>query len=209
MSKAPEIKPNEHVVVPGQNGSGKTFLARKYLAGFPYVVALDTKGDLEWPEIPKEKLTLVDSIADLPAVQTPYIIYRPRWQELEPEYYDAFFAWIYRRRNCIVWVDEAMSVSPNPGMIPPHYKACLTRGRSLGIGVWSLTQRPSGIAQVILSEAKHYFVFNLTLPQDRKKMVEITGQTEMFTLPGERNFWYYRSGEKAPVLAHLVERRIA
>jgi hypothetical protein len=220
------IPANHHVGVFGRNGGGKTWGTRKYLAGYGHVVCLDTKGTTAWPEIPGTRwdpdqqtnpgklldpgpnLALVTHLADLMKVSPKIekIIYRPVWEEMKEEYYNSFFKWIYMRQNCIVWVDEAMSVSPNPFSIPEYYKACLTRGRELNIGVWSLSQRPAGIAQVILSECKHFFVYDLNMPQDRKKLAEITGAVELLEQPGEFNFWYYYITWEHAVKARLVEK---
>jgi len=220
-----KILPNQHVFVAGRTGSGKTYLARKYLAGFKNVVVLDTKGTTVWPEIAgtrweekdetrKGKLyeagklfTLVTRLKDLALVKTPYIMYRPVWEEMNQEYYNAFFEWCYKRRNCVVWVDEAMSVSPNPFRIPDFYKAILTRGRELNVAVWSLSQRPAGIAQVIISEATHVFAFDLNMDQDRDKLANVTGTEEFLEKPGKYNFWYFFVESDRAVLARLTERR--
>lgn len=202
------IKPNQHVFVAGRTGSGKTFLARKYLAGYRNVVVLDTKGTTNWPEIPPDEITLVRNIKYLPAATTPKIIYRPVWEEMDGQYYNEFFRWCYRRRNTVVWVDEAMSVSPSPFKIPDYYKAILTRGRELNVAVWSLTQRPSGIAQVIISESTHFFVFDLNMPQDRDKLAEVTGATEFLDKPGKYKFWYFHVEQDHAVKAQLVERQL-
>lgn len=206
------IKPNEHVFIGGRTGTGKTWLAKKYLTNYEFVVALDTKGMLvqDWTEPGPKELTVVTRLADLEKVKTPKIIYQPTWDEMTFDHYNAFFFWIYQRRNTIVWIDEAMSVCPNPMKIPDGYRACLTRGRQLNIGVWSLSQRPSGLPQVILSEATHFFVFDLSLPQDREKLVEITGAVELYEMPskhGKYVFWYYKVGEERAVLGVLRERK--
>lgn len=205
------IKPTEHVFIAGRTGSGKTFLARKYLNRYKNVVALDTKGTLQWPEVPDEELTLVSRLADLGGAKTPKIIYRPSWEEMEVDFYNEFFRWCYMRGNTIVWIDEAMSVCPNPHKIPDYYKAVLTRGRELQVAAWSLSQRPSGIPQVIMSEATHFFVFDLNMPQDREKLVEVTGAMELMKKPstqyGEYAFWYYNVNRDRAVPARLVERK--
>jgi hypothetical protein len=103
-------------------------------------------------------------------------------------------------------VDELMSVSPNPAVIPEYLRAIYTRGRELKVACWGLTQRPSGISQIPISEAIHYFVFDLNLKTDRKKLVEITGQPELMELPGDTEeyaFWYYNVKNKRPTLAKL------
>lgn len=225
--KASRIKLNEHVFIAGRTGTGKTWTARKYLTGFPYVVVLDTKGEFAWPEVgfhrivrkPRdggpeiityknenpEEITLVTHLADIDKIKTPKIIYRPSWEELNLNFYNSFFEWIYRRRNTDVLVDEAMSVSPNPSVIPEYYKALLTRGRELGIGVWSCSQRPSGIAQIIISESNHIMSFDLNMPQDRKKLAEVSGAPEFLQKPGHYKFWYYNVNQEHAILAQLKE----
>jgi DNA helicase HerA-like ATPase len=85
-------------------------------------------------------------------------------------------------------------------------KAILAQGRELGIALWALTQRPSTIPQIAISESTHVFVFELNLPQDRKKMVDTTGFEELEEKPGEYNFWYVDVATgKYPVLARLKE----
>lgn len=220
--KVTVIKPDEHVFIAGRTGSGKTFLAKKYLPGYENVVVLDTKGLVSWPEIPGTKwtgrknhilvdgagkLTLVTKLADLEGVETSKIIYRPDFNELTQEYFNAFFKWIYQRQNTICWIDEAMSVSPSPHTIPEFYKAILTRGRERNTAVWSLTQRPSGIAALIMSESTHFFVFDLNMPQDRDKLTDVTGAKQFLEKPGKYKFWYYHVEWEDAVKAQLVERR--
>lgn len=223
QTKKKIIPVNEHVFIPGRTGSGKTYLARKYLANYKNVVAIDTKGLLSWPEIPgtiwtgKEKenlknnfqnkeLTMVFNLRDLAAVETPKIIYRPTWDELKEEYYNEFFKWIYLRQNTIVWIDEVMSICPTPYKIPEYYKAILTRGRQRQTAAWSLTQRPSGIPQIIMSESTHFFAFDLNLPQDRDKLTEVTGARELQEKPGKYLFWYYHVERDTAYKAKLVEK---
>lgn len=199
------IKPNESVFVPGRTGSGKSFLAQKYLSGYPAVIALDSKEDLTWSEIPPDQLNIITHLADLPtAAAGDYckVIYRPDVKEMTAEFYESFFEYCYKRKNCLVWVDEAMAVCPNPYKIPEYYKAILTRGRSRNTAVWSLSQRPSGIPQIIMSESKHFFCFDLNMPQDREKLAQVTGcpelqvkpnqyAREVLNLNGEFYFWYF------------------
>lgn len=217
-----EIKTTEHVFVAGRTGSGKTFLAQKYLVGYDHVAVLDTKGMLTWPEVPGTKwgkgdqshvlidggkeLTIVDRITDLNFLETPKVIYRPRWEELTPEYYNEFFKWCYKRRNTVVWIDEVMSVATATSY-PEFLKAILTRGRQLHVACWALTQRPSGIPIIVMSEATHLFVFDLNMPVDREKMAFVTGDPTLLNKPGFRNFWYFNAAtsEKA-TLARLIER---
>lgn len=201
------IQPDEHVFIAGRTGSGKTFLARKYLCRYENIVALDTKGLLKWPEVNPNEITVVKNLETLTEANTKKIIYRPVWEEMTQEYFNNFFKWCYLRRNTIVWVDEAMSVSPSPHTLPEFYKAILTRGRERNTAIWSLTQRPAGIAQVIISESTHFFIFDLNMPQDRDKIAEVTGAREILEKPGKYKFWYYHVEWEKAVKAKLVERR--
>lgn len=219
----PRITNRQHVAVCGKTGTGKTFLARQYLAGFTRVFALDTKGYLSWPEVPgttwrgvegeqladgNKEIVIIDRARDLEkaAKSYPKVIYRPDRVEMAPEFYDAFFEFCYYHHNCISWVDESLNVCPSPFKIPEYYKGILTRGRQLNVAAWSLTQRPSGLPQLILSESTHFFVFNLNLDADRDKLAAITGCKELSDKPGVSyvrgreipNFWYFNAnGDRA------------
>lgn len=197
------IRLDEHVFDTGRTGTGKTFLWRKYLAGEKYVVVHDTKGTSDWPEVPKNDISVVKHLADLGRVDTPKIIYRPTWEECNLPYYAAFYEWVYRRRFCRVVIDELMSVCPSPFIMPDYLKAIYTRGRELHVTAWGCTQRPTGIPQIAISEATHLFIFDLNLPQDRTKLVEVTGIPRLIRRPGKRNFWYLRMGEEEAIKATL------
>lgn len=210
------IPTNQHVFIAGRTGTGKTYLTKKYLSGYNHVVALDTKGFLpeDWTEPGEDELTIVSRLADLERVKTPKIIYQPNLHEMTEEHYNEFFRWCYLRKNCLVWIDEVMSVCPSPFKIPFYYQGILTRGRQRNVAAWSLTQRPSGIPQLIMSEASHFFVFDLNLPQDREKLVKVTGVEDFYKLPSKAgagynafNFWYYNVKEDSAVLSRLVESK--
>ncbi len=227
----PPIKTSEHVFIAGMTGSGKTFLARHYLAGFTNVFAIDTKELLTWPEVPgtiwtgKEGEILVDGHKEIIIIEHakelekaaksyPKVIYRPVFTELNNDYFEAFFKFCYLNKNCLVWIDEAMSICPTPYKIPEWYKGVLTRGRQRNVAAWSLTQRPSGLPQLVLSEASHYFIFNLNLEADRIKLANSTGCVEMLNKPGLTpikgikktipNFWYFNVGQDRAVKSYML-----
>jgi hypothetical protein len=226
---APSIKTSEHVFIAGKTGTGKTFLARHYLAGFMNVYALDTKGVLTWPEIPgtvwtgregeilkdgHKEIVIVDHFKDFAkaAKEYPKVIYRPNFKEMNLDFYDQFFQYCYFRKDCICWIDEAMSVCPTSYKIPEYYKGILTRGRQLNVAAWSLTQRPSGLPQLIVSESLHFFIFNLNLEADREKLANITGSPVLLDKPGFStvngkqipNFWYYNANQDKAVLSYML-----
>jgi len=206
------IGTDEHVFIPGKTGSGKSFLAEVYLAGFNHVVKLDTKGEVFerrkkkqpiWRGLVEGKdFTVIERLKDIDKVETPKIIYAPVFEEQTLEYYDSLLKWVYLRENTTIWIDELMSIA-EVSKYPPYLKALMTRGRSKDASVWALTQRPMDIPTIVLANTTHFFVFNLNLPQDRKKMAETTGMFEFLDNPGYRNFWYYKDGEDDVINATL------
>ena len=171
----------------GKTGSGKTTLARCLLAGRTYVAVLDPKGNIAWPGYDRHT-----TFRALIKSRAPKLIYSPKWNELnDPDYWEAFFTWIYKRKNTTVYVDEVFAVTQGQ-VIPPHYHACLTRGRELGISTWSATQRPKSIPQVLKSEAEHIYTFRLKLDVDRVAIEQTTALDEALqaALPTKHVFYY-------------------
>lgn len=168
----------------GQTGCGKTTLARAVLAFYRNVAVLDPKGLIRWQGY-RHFTKLKDAMAENPA----RFIYSPRAEELRDERFaEAFFKWIYSRRNTMAYVDEVYAVTERDEM-PDHYHAILTRGRERGIGLLSSSQRPMRIPQAIMSESERWYIFRLNMPGDRKKVEQTVGITseEIVALP-KRHF---------------------
>lgn len=207
------IKEYEHVFVAGMTGSGKSFLAENYLAGYKNVIKLDTKdevserrskGQAVWRGLKENKdYTVVTSLIDIETVTTDKIIYVPNFEEQSLDFYNALFKFVYERENTILWIDELMSVAESATKYPLYLKAIMTRGRSKNVSVWSLTQRPVDIPSICTANSTHFFVYDLMLEQDRYKMSQVTGMPEMRERPGKFNFWYYRNGADKCIKARL------
>lgn len=174
----------EHIFVAGKTGSGKTVLVERMLRYYPYVVVADFKGRLRWPGY--ERCRTLDALG---AAKGTHLIYAPVWEEFrDPEATESFYEWIFRRGNCIVCTDEARMIAER-GRIPEFYHASLIQGRELGIGVWSLSQRPMGLEQAILSESDRFYIFHLSLGQDRGKFEEMV-EHRLPNLPPDHSFLY-------------------
>lgn len=178
----------------GQTGSGKTTLAEYVCSTRPYVVALDPKGMLFW-----DGYAVHTRLEQLVACREPRLVYRPVYDELQdPDVMDLFFQWVFRRRNTALYVDEIYAVARGD-VYPFHLGACLTRGREVGVVVYSATQRPARVPQIIFSESEHVYCFKLKLPQDRDRMEEITGldASRIATLPKHQFYYAPQDGEPA------------
>ena len=186
--KLTEINPGltDRACFVGQTGCGKTTLARYLLQYRKYVVCIDGKDSLKWAGY-KRLTTLKKVVED----RSDRIIYAPNDAELRDEtYINAFFHWVYKRKNTTVYIDEVYSITDGE-VISDYYHACLTRGRERNVSVFSATQRPKQIPQAIMSESEHFYMFRLALPQDRKKMTEIVPIKEAQIMALEKREFFY------------------
>lgn len=187
MSVWDNIRNNDRVVLVGTTGSGKTTLLKSLAASRPWVLLYDPKGEWEG----EEWLTIREA-RRLPTKPYPRIRYYPDPEELrDREAIDRFFWWAYYARNLIVVVDEAYMATMAGAYMPPGYHACIAQGRARGIGVWTATQRPYKIPQIILSEAEHMFIFRLNAPQDRNAIWQWTGLSPQAIAKLPKRVWYY------------------
>lgn len=179
------IKPYERVAIAGKTGSGKTYFARAVLSVCTRLVVCDAKGKLggaeagwgltEWPkgldELKKGKLG---------RIRIPPMLEDDEWEEK--------FGELYKLRNVTIYIDELYGVGPPEGS--RGLRALYTRGRELGIGVWSCTQRPVKIPLYAFSEAEWIIQFQLRLKQDIERMEDMIG--DMAALPlKDHNFLLY------------------
>jgi energy-coupling factor transporter ATP-binding protein EcfA2 len=185
------IPPTGRGVLVGMTGSGKTTLARLLLEPFPYVACIDPKGMLDWPGYERHT-----RLKDLVKSTAKRLNYAPDPEELRDlETIDAFFRFIYLRRNTFLYVDEVYAVAYR-NEIPPHYHSILTRGRERGNGLLSATQRPMQIPTVIMSEAESWYVFRLSMEGDRRKVEQSIGlDSEKIRKLPKRQFIYSRVDE--------------
>lgn len=172
-------KPTDRSVFIGQTGSGKTTLAHRLLRSRYYVWAIDVNGTLDWdkpsPEYPEGeylRVTSIDSLID--NQEYPKLIFTPGVEEQDNfDLFNQFFKAAFLAEQLTVYVDEAYAVT-NRQVIPPYYRACLTRGRARGIETWTSTQRPAEIPAFILSESENVYVFKLRYPPDLQRIEKLT-----------------------------------
>jgi hypothetical protein len=165
----------------GQTGSGKTTLAHYLLEQRPYAVAFDTKGRLDWGP----RWHLHRDFKGLQKDKHTHLIYRPDYAEVrDEEAVERFWAWVYQRENTTAYADEVTDFCRASMLFPFHFGRCITRGRELGISVWSGSQRPAGIPRICLTESETIFAFFLKSAADRDRIEEETGieSDELFGL---------------------------
>lgn len=203
------ILKNDRVLILGATGSGKTTVATILLAPQPYHVVLDPKHQFTYRRGASKVISgnqiITSDLDEAYKYDEPYpIIYRPSVLECK-DGCSAFWNWVWFRRNCIVYVDEVMAVSPSVNM-PYEYQRCLQMGRSHGIGIWSTSQRPARIPQNLISESEHIIAFELRNPNDIKRVADFTDPILLSDRAVGHDFWYYNVRERKPV--KLNGRRI-
>lgn len=209
------IKTDEHVFIVGTTGSGKSYFAETYLANYEYVIKLDSKdeyserkmnGENPWRGLEEGvDFEHVSHLEDLPNCTCKKIIYTPDIYEQSEEFYDEFFRFCYERGNTIVWVDELLSIA-SAYSLPFWLQVIATRGRSKRCALWCCSQRPSGVPKIVMSNCKHFIVYELPAFDDRQTLYKNTGCSEMLESPdGQYTFWYYKVGQKHAVHAVLKE----
>ena len=80
----------------------------------------------------------------------------------------------YRRGNRILVADEIAEIQ-NDLRLKPEVKAVWSRGRSMGTGLWSFTQRPAWIDPLAYNSAEHLFLAYEPDQSNRKRFGEIGG----------------------------------
>jgi DNA helicase HerA-like ATPase len=152
-------------------GSGKTTLARQLLIKRRFVVALDYKRTLNWSDY-----LLCTTLKQLTRATAERLLYRPDLAEsVDDETIAKLWEWCYHRGHCTIYNDETALSGVTVSRHPFYYGACLRQGREKGVELWSATQRPLDIPSIIGSESENVYAFRLRLPQDRKRVEEITG----------------------------------
>lgn len=180
---------SERVCILGTTGSGKTTLGQYISLQYPYLVVYDVKDDYYLPGVKRLK-----TLREVTQCSDRRIIYAPRFDEMNPEFIEAFFRFCYQRGQTAVHITEVYAVTEDE--FPLHYRAILTRGRSRNVIAISESQRPFMIPQTIISESENIYTFRLNLPQDRNVVERITAiQEAKIQQLRKREFYYTHQGD--------------
>lgn len=166
--------PGEKAFFVGATGVGKSYLMRALAMGAKYLIVLDPKHDFSWSDSGRSKYDDVYvSVADLAKNWTGPnpAIYRPDIAEMRNGC-DEFFKWCWDKRSVHVLIDELLDICPR-GNAGFWLEKCIKQGRSRKLTIWSGTQRPTKLPLTLISESKHFFIGQLLMPQDKKRMAEI------------------------------------
>lgn len=171
---------NEHTVVIGRNGTGKTqlglwTLSKQNLRAKPWIV-LNYKGDELINSIERSRKIKHGDMPDAPGL---YILNsHPGLKE-----HDERFLWgLWDNEDIGLFIDEGYMVPKKDG---GAFEALLTQGRSKRIPIITLSQRPVELSRFVFSEASHVALFHLNDQRDVKTVTSFVPADFPTWLPSE------------------------
>lgn len=195
------IKPSERVAIVGKTGSGKSYFARSRLLPVQRLVVCDPKGTLSEKYL-RSKGNPSWYLEDWKTGYRKLLKGQPARVRIAPpdddSEWDHYFTQLYKLNNVLVYIDELYGVGPSNSR---GLRALYTRGRELGIGVWSATQRPSQIPLFALSEAEWIVLFQIRLQKDKQRMAELIGDVAETRLKNH-GFILYNDHMENPIIYH-------
>lgn len=196
-----KIRSDERVFIAGKTGSGKTVLARQMLARTTRLIVIDPKARLDNWDTEDYDAVSRDAIRRGERIRVRVLL--PIEEDIQP-FVDEVIKLAYSAGNIVVYIDEVYGII-DPGDKPTKWLTALyTRGREQEVGVVAVSQRPAWVPLFMMSEADHFFSFRLNIPEDRKRMMEVTGMTEVVKpIYDIHGFYYYHNGARE---AQYVER---
>src|SRR5581483_7081109 len=196
------VKSNQRILLVGRTGSGKTFLGERLVSSLPRLIVVDPKGDLEGKWGLKEwKGNTLRTLRSGDPVKVRVPPPAPVWGLKSSDvidYYEYFFWAAYQAGDVTVYIDELYGVVPPRKAAGQFLSALYTRGRTMGIGVWGASQRPSLIPIFAMSEAEWVAQFQLTWPNDRKRMAEWVHPDCLNQPPTEHGFYLFNNRWQRP-----------
>lgn len=196
------LQSNERVLITGKTGSGKTYLAHYITRELKRLVVLDGKGTLkdwnleEWSKDAERRMLQGEPVrlrAIVPLGDDPVV------------FWDKVITSCYYAGNVTLYIDELYAVSPPNKKPLDSLWAVYTRGRELGVGVWSSTQRPVWIPLFALSEAEHFFMFRLQLMEDRQRIAAFMSSEVLRTITDKHGFFYMRADMDEPIYTEQLD----
>lgn len=211
LSDCFDYEAGEHVTIIGPTGSGKTWLAYQLLdtvarPELPALVLVMKPRDgtvTKWSKSAEFRI-----VRNWPPPVSPWKPRKPRgwvlWPKhsFEPErdayqHHTVFRRAIldsYRRGNRILFGDEAYSLA-NELNLTTELVTVWSKGRSMGCGLWTATQKPTHVPLWAYSQAEHLFLHNDPDKRARDRFKEIGGVdpklVEEIVLSLEKHEWLY------------------
>jgi len=201
MERTPDISFNQRFAVVGKTRSGKSTYGiilssllvpwkRKARSSDPEVWFIDTKHD------PRDMQALFEwGFRPAPEATTNYKIfsvYGDGEKKIKPwQNAQRIFAIAFRYGGVLVVVDEYTQTVPSRVDAGDDLLDVFTRGGGLDVGIVGLTQQPVYVPRELLSQASHQMLFDLSYPNDIKKIREFFEPYQRPLLRGDKHGFYH------------------
>lgn len=195
---------SQHLMVAGQNGTGKTVAGVWHLSHRSYTeqpwLIVDGKKDSLIADIPfTEEIEPGAPVPDYPGL---YIV-RPEYSDYDRDGRLEQTLWnALQRGNTGVYIDEASYIDKRSRA----FNGILRTGRSLKVPMIALVQRPVDISRYLPSECRMFRAFDLADARDRDVLSNYTPiRDEHFDKLAQYESLYYDSDRKTLVKLPPVE----
>jgi energy-coupling factor transporter ATP-binding protein EcfA2 len=206
-----KIKGSDRLSVIGRTGSGKTTLFLALIRAWIYqtrnwnpyhIIILDTKKDGDFNGIGRKFYKL----KDLSRLWHDFriLIYEPHESEMNEAGYNGLIKWLRDTEEPFLLVIDELSSLGKGNDMPEQYDLLMKQGRGKFQVAWAGIQNPVYVPHDFLSNANHYFCFDLLMESDRKKMASIIGD-DVLIPPIERDgkaehgFYYFTVSKRGTV----------
>jgi len=188
----------------GTAGSGKTTLALSLVEAWPSpIVVVDTKYDpgIEaWAKRNKIRIHMKKDMPDFRQIKTDIIVRPPAAWLAKPIDIDW---WLGQAFYCpyipSVYIDEGYQVGATTSRLGEGVSGLWSRSRVFGMRCLIGAQRPAWLNKFVMTESNYLYVGRLNNLDDRKAIVNNTGQLEALERQPAHQFLFIRQDGSDPV----------
>lgn len=214
---AEPIPSDAQVLLVSGTGGAKSTLAATMTLRVPSLVVLDDKAAMTLPharvvELPPYNADEPERYYDVVRAAIAWreghesnrVIVRPYVLDVEAfDAHDAIFRAVFERRHTVLWIDEIGATGATPQRSQPWLRAISARGRTRGVGLWTLSQAAYGMVPPLLRRNATLTILGSLDPDDVKDIPR-PGVEIAESIPRKSGkFLVYVAGEREPYRLYL------
>lgn len=204
-----KAKATDCVLVMGQRGCGKSYLAKRLQSLWPKRVIIDSLSEYQVEKNKKNNDfgnaiivnsfdSFLDKMVELEGTKADsfVIIYNfdPE-SNINSEIFDEILRISYKFGNIQIVIEEVQLYS-SPHQLTKWLKNCLLTGRHRGLSLLFTTQRPGELNKTILSQCAHIFCGKITEGNDLRYISSFLNQNseKLINIPFKRFLYFSDEG---------------